>query len=68
VSSSSLPPASGPTESPSLTAVLDELTRLRMRVATGDRVALLDSIKKIDRDLRAIEHSIRFQQAVAATP
>ena len=66
MTTSSLPPASG--ESPSLNGVLDELSRLKMRVATGDRVALLDSIKKIDRDLRAIEHAIRFQQAVAATP
>jgi hypothetical protein len=45
-----------------MSTVLDELARLRMRVASADRVAILDSIRRIDRDLRAIDHALRFQQ------
>ncbi|MGZ3419659.1 MAG: hypothetical protein ACXWUG_01265 [Polyangiales bacterium] len=39
--------------------MLEELARLRARVASEDRTAILDSIKRIDRDLRAIDRSTR---------
>jgi hypothetical protein len=54
-----LPPSSPAGEPPTLASVLDELARLRTKVATQDRTAILDSIKRIDRDLREIDRSLR---------
>lgn len=42
-----------------MSGVLEELARLRARVASEDRVAILDSIRRIDRDLRALERLLR---------
>jgi hypothetical protein len=59
--SSSFPPPSQlpPSEPPTIASVLDELGRLRARVASEDRTAILDAIKRIDRDLRTIDRSSR---------
>ncbi len=53
------PPPSSDAPPPSMSGVLDELARLRARVASEDRVAILDSIRRIDRDLRALERLLR---------
>lgn len=45
-----------------MAGVLDELARLRMRVASDDRVAILDSIRRIDRDLRALDRIFRADE------
>lgn len=42
-----------------LSNVLDELARLRMKVACDDRTAILDSIRLIDRELRTIDRAAR---------
>lgn len=42
-----------------ISTILDELARLRMRVACEDRTAILDTIRRVDRDLRAIDRAAR---------